>query len=76
MRISLLQQDKNHAAIARSLDNMGWCSMLRHQYKRCKRENLNILEYLAKCSEKALLNRKCRRGNNEVAYIGLQFQLT
>ena len=66
MRISLLQHDKNHPAIARSLKNLGWCLMLQHQYKRCGRENLNIYEYLAKCSEKALLKEKYRCGNNEV----------
>ena len=34
MRISLLQHDKNHPAIARSLNNLGWFLMLRHQYRR------------------------------------------
>ena len=71
MRISLLQQDKNHAAIARSLDNLGWCLMLRHQYKRRRRKNLNMLEYLAKCTEKALQKGKCRQGKQINAFISV-----
>ena len=70
-RISLLQQDKNHSAIARSLDNLGWCLMLRHQYKRCRRENLNMLEYLAKCTEKTLQKGKCRHGKQINAFTSV-----
>ena len=66
IRISLLQHDKNHTAIARTLNNLGWFVMLRHQHKRYGRENLNIYEYLAKCSEKAFSKEKYRSSNNEV----------
>ena len=66
MRIRLLQHDKNHPAIARSLSNLGWCLMLRHRYKRSGIENPNVCEYLAKCSEKALPKEVYRCGNNEV----------
>ena len=66
MRISLLQHDKNLPAFARTLNNLSLFLMLRHQYKRCGRENLSMYEYLAKCSEKAFSKEKYRCENNEV----------